>query len=175
MMPQVTLWRADAHQWGPGKVHVLSADLGRTLCGFTRERCPGTIVTTHEIITEELEIEPAQEPDTRPNCEKCLKATQAAERRVQYEREYQERQRQKQEADRLWWAEYNRYLDSAQWSVRREAVLRRAQGICEGCGKNRATMVHHLTYARVTREMLFDLVAICKTCHEQVHGEDRGR
>ena len=42
------------------------------------------------------------------------------------------------------------------------------------CRKKPATQVHHLTYKRVGREMLFDLVAVCADCHEVVHEEPEG-
>lgn len=64
------------------------------------------------------------------------------------------------------------YLSSAQWKALRAKVLKRAQGMCEGCASAPAAEVHHLTYARWGREMLFDLVAVCKPCHAAVH-EDR--
>ena len=54
---------------------------------------------------------------------------------------------------RLW---YEGYLRSPIWQRRREAVLRRARGFCEACGQKRATEVHHLTYANVGAEPLWD-------------------
>jgi hypothetical protein len=68
------------------------------------------------------------------------------------------------------WEKYNEYLNSPEWREKRELVLRRANGICEGCGKVNATQVHHLNYAHVGREMLFELVAVCDACHEIIHG-----
>lgn len=67
---------------------------------------------------------------------------------------------------------YDGYLGSAQWKALRAKVLKRAQGMCEGCASAPATEVHHLTYARWGREMLFDLVAICEACHDAVHDSD---
>lgn len=64
------------------------------------------------------------------------------------------------------------YLGSAQWKALRAKVFKRAQGVCEGCASAPATEVHHLTYARWGREMLFDLVAICEACHDAVHDSD---
>ena len=64
---------------------------------------------------------------------------------------------------------YSDYLLSPEWAKRREKVLRRANGICEGCGEARATQVHHKTYDHIYNEPLFDLVAICKACHESIH------
>lgn len=73
--------------------------------------------------------------------------------------------------DKLFWEQYSQYLSSEAWRDRRELVLKRAHGVCEGCGLAQATQVHHLTYVRIGREMLFDLVAICDDCHEVVHGK----
>ena len=64
---------------------------------------------------------------------------------------------------------YGEYLASREWWVKREAVMRRAQGMCERCRKNRATAVHHRTYARIYKELLTDLQAICKGCHDFTH------
>lgn len=51
----------------------------------------------------------------------------------------------------------------------RERKLRAARFICEVCGKNRATQVHHLNYQRVHGERLSDLQAICPPCHQKAH------
>ena len=68
-----------------------------------------------------------------------------------------------------WWDAYRQYLTTTEWRERRWRVMQRAGYICEGCGTERATQVHHLTYDRVGREMLFDLVAICDDCHHSIH------
>lgn len=68
------------------------------------------------------------------------------------------------------WPElYADYLKSRRWADRREKVLRRAQFRCEGCGDQPATEVHHLTYEHVTQEFLFELIALCRGCHERLH------
>ncbi len=64
---------------------------------------------------------------------------------------------------------YNEYIKSPEWRALRAKVFRRCKGICEGCGENAAVQVHHLTYARLGHEMLFDVVAVCLSCHEQLH------
>lgn len=66
---------------------------------------------------------------------------------------------------------YQLYLCSREWSVLREAVRKRADGICERCHKNPMHSCHHLTYARVYRERLDDLQAICDGCHAFTHGK----
>lgn len=67
--------------------------------------------------------------------------------------------------------EYQAYLGTNEWRKKRELVLNRAKGVCEGCGQRPATQVHHRTYERIFKEMLFDLVAICRECHAAIHGE----
>lgn len=69
-------------------------------------------------------------------------------------------------------AVYADYLRSAPWRALRRKVLERSGGRCEGCADAAATQVHHLTYERVGREMLFDLVALCAACHAKVHGHE---
>jgi hypothetical protein len=57
-------------------------------------------------------------------------------------------------------------------------VMRRADGCCEGCGRQRAVQVHHREYPRncrpgsaewVAMEKLFTLVTLCTDCHEDLH------
>lgn len=73
---------------------------------------------------------------------------------------------------REWFDWYNDYLASPKWQRRRQFVLKRAGGTCEGCGAAKATHVHHLTYDRVGDEMLFDLVAVCESCHADLHPDN---
>lgn len=74
--------------------------------------------------------------------------------------------------DAEWWRQYNEYLLSPEWRSRRERVMRRAGGVCEGCGINQAAQVHHLTYEHVFNEFLWELVAICEPCHKRAHADD---
>lgn len=71
-----------------------------------------------------------------------------------------------------WQAWYNEYLNSPAWAQRRIEVLRRDQRICQGCRKRKATEVHHLTYAHVGNEFLFELTSLCSVCHERIHADD---
>lgn len=78
---------------------------------------------------------------------------------------FEERRQRKR---RLWWDWYNGYLASPEWHARRLAVLKRDHNCCRGCNAD-ASQVHHLTYERVGRELLDDLVAVCDECHEKLH------
>jgi len=68
-----------------------------------------------------------------------------------------------------WWDWYKLYLDSYDWKVLREQVLRRAGRWCEMCKQDIAKQAHHLTYERVGYERLEDLLAVCCPCHEELH------
>lgn len=69
------------------------------------------------------------------------------------------------------WERYDEHLASERWQQIRGKVLRRAGGMCEGCLDNPATQVHHLSYKHLGHEFLWELVAICDTCHERCHNE----
>lgn len=61
------------------------------------------------------------------------------------------------------------YYHSEAWREKREKVKRRANRICEGCLEKRAVHVHHLTYDNFGDELLFQLVALCTSCHSKLH------
>lgn len=66
-------------------------------------------------------------------------------------------------------AKYERYLDSLEWELKRNAVFQREKGICQGCGDSPIENVHHLTYLHIYHELLFELVGLCETCHCKCH------
>ena len=76
---------------------------------------------------------------------------------------------EKQRCEDDWDKAYNQYLQTPEWKRKRELVLLRAQGICEGCREAEATVVHHLNYDYVGDEFLFQLVALCRPCHDRCH------
>lgn len=71
-----------------------------------------------------------------------------------------------------WWQWYDAYLKTTEWDMRRQAVLRR-DPICKACESMESVQVHHLTYAHVGNEPLFDLVGVCRDCHEKITAMDR--
>jgi ribosomal protein L37AE/L43A len=68
--------------------------------------------------------------------------------------------------------EYGDYLGGEPWKRKRLAVFKRCNYLCEGCAENKATEVHHLTYAHLGNEFLFELVGLCEGCHKRVHEDD---
>jgi len=82
------------------------------------------------------------------------------ERAEQLVPEYAERRLEEWKAKRAvkdeeWQEWYAEYLRSPEWAHRRELVLARAGGLCEGCGLKVATQVHHTTYDHAGNELLF--------------------
>lgn len=167
---EVNLLVASPHRYGPGQVHVWDDDEAKTLCGRLMVDCPGDIEWSRQL--------------AHVTCKLCLRSWRATLRREEWQRDeeqraYQrhrlaerERARREQE-DRDFWARYDAYLASPEWAAKRELVLQRANHRCEGCGQRPATIAHHLTYAHVFDELLFELVAVCRPCHDRLH-PDRG-
>jgi 5-methylcytosine-specific restriction endonuclease McrA len=166
-MLQIPLLRADAHRWGRGLVHQIDEEKDTTLCGKSPGACPGTKFwgTTNDI-----------------SCKMCLKAIAARLKAAEW-REHWQHEAAERERERVQWSEmYADYLRSPAWKDKRAKVLKRANGLCEGCGEKTAAQVHHLRYPQacwpgspewLAQEKLFDLRAICRDCHQDVHGAGR--
>lgn len=67
--------------------------------------------------------------------------------------------------------DYQRYLASREWALKREAVRERSGSRCEHCFRGPQQAVHHLTYERIGREQMTDLMAVCNPCHEWLSGK----
>lgn len=61
---------------------------------------------------------------------------------------------------------YKEYLASREWAALRQQVRARSNGGCERCKVGKHESTHHVTYERVGREKLDDLLAVCNACHE---------
>jgi len=173
------LLRASPHRWGPGMVHQIDAEQGQTFCGKSFSRCPGEKFNgASDLITCKVCVRSRETKARYAEWEKeyarqaeQLKRTQQAPRRQEQPLNYNDRQRQ-------WQSDYSEYLSTPIWRGKRARVLQRANDMCEGCGCRRAWQVHHLRYPKncrpgsddwIRQEKLFDLRAICRECHEDVH------
>lgn len=66
--------------------------------------------------------------------------------------------------------EYEKYINSAQWKRFRAYAIEQAGGKCAKCGISKWSAkleVHHITYERLKRERLQDVVVLCPACHEK--------
>jgi 5-methylcytosine-specific restriction endonuclease McrA len=64
---------------------------------------------------------------------------------------------------------YALYLQSPEWQARRRLTLERDKYKCQGCLTAPATQVHHKNYDHRGDELLYDLVSLCRSCHEKTH------
>lgn len=78
---------------------------------------------------------------------------------------YQQHQNKQSE----FWIQYNAYLQSPEWRMKRLKVLERDNYLCQACLEAQANQAHHKTYEHVFNEPLFDLVAVCEDCHNMLH------
>jgi 5-methylcytosine-specific restriction endonuclease McrA len=67
------------------------------------------------------------------------------------------------------YAKYREYLTSDLWKSKREKILFRDKNICQECKIKPAEEIHHITYENLYNELLEDLIALCKECHNEVH------
>jgi len=64
---------------------------------------------------------------------------------------------------------YEEYLQTPHWQELRKKIFERSHGICEKCKQVKMVDVHHLSYERIGKENLEDLLAVCEDCHNQFH------
>lgn len=66
---------------------------------------------------------------------------------------------------------YDDYLLSPQWQVKRKGALDRAGGKCQMCAATKRQLhVHHNNYHRLFDELPTDLIVLCCDCHRLFHG-----
>lgn len=88
------------------------------------------------------------------------------------EQQQAEDEQERENRNAEWWRQYNQYLRSQHWHDMRKKVIERDGEVCQACLRNKATQVHHLSYAlyqQLGRSAAFELVAICYSCHCAIH------
>ena len=65
--------------------------------------------------------------------------------------------------------QYQKYLLSDEWSLKRARAIELAGGRCQLCNSEDPLNVHHRTYERIGDERPEDLTVLCKTCHALHH------
>jgi hypothetical protein len=62
---------------------------------------------------------------------------------------------------------YQHHINSSAWKKLCKEVRSRAHYMCERCGGFSVRLeIHHISYERFRNELLTDLQALCKRCHE---------
>lgn len=67
--------------------------------------------------------------------------------------------------------EYDKYIRSKQWKDKRQQVLERDKFQCRFCESTERLEIHHRHYRNFGNEELFDLVTVCKVCHDALTNE----
>lgn len=112
--------------------------------------------------------------------EKSIAEEWDARRRAFWKLRSEEYNEERERKNREWWERYTAYLKTDLWAKKRELVIAR-DPTCKACERRPATQAHHLTYKHcpantfdyAAGEPLFDLIGICKTCHEYLTALDR--
>ena len=140
-----------------GKMHAIREG-ERTYCGYEYQHIGGEI------------LEGSRDEVT---CKPCCRSLDSQERwqesREKYQAENAQRLAEQERENQEWWDWYSAYLKTPAWAKRRQLVLQRAQGLCEGCRSAVPIHAHHRTYAHVGDELLYELVALCGACHQKAH------
>ena len=97
--------------------------------------------------------------------DECLAETYKAEQNRNRTKKLASERRERHE-------EYERYIrESDDWWDIRTKVMQRDDHLCQSCRENTAEEVHHKDYTHLYDEVLYDLVAVCRTCHAKIHGK----
>lgn len=65
---------------------------------------------------------------------------------------------------------YRAYLYSEHWKQFRQIAIEHYGECCADCGTTEGVFnVHHLTYENIGRELLEDVVVLCRDCHHKRH------
>jgi len=62
------------------------------------------------------------------------------------------------------------YYRTEWWRERRKEMIEDSAG-CDECGSRKHLQVHHKNYNNLFKEKDSDLVVLCKSCHEDLHGK----
>ena len=101
----------------------------------------------------------------------ALEATSEQEFERLYQARLSEHQLEVARRQTAWRQKYEAYLQTDVWRAKRARVLARDRGVCQCCFDLPATQVHHLTYAYLGDELLFELISVCNDCHERIHAD----
>lgn len=64
---------------------------------------------------------------------------------------------------------YEEYLKTEHWLMIRQRSLKEAKHACRLCNSKQTLHVHHRSYVNRGQEQSYDVVVLCKACHDQFH------
>jgi len=65
--------------------------------------------------------------------------------------------------------DYDQYIQSDEWKIKRAAALDHARNRCQVCNDGMNLHVHHRTYEDLGNEHIYDLTVLCRECHDLYH------
>jgi phage terminase large subunit GpA-like protein len=68
--------------------------------------------------------------------------------------------------------EYTHYLKSKHWASFKAWVYSLVHR-CAACGSDDRLNIHHISYGRLGREKLEDVVVLCRQCHTYLHNSEK--
>lgn len=116
------------------------------------------------------------DPDSLPVYEDTIRDAFDEEVRRSLTERKLDREAERAEQREGWFAQYDAYLKTDKWRRKRSARLSLDRHTCTAqvrCDGSPATEVHHVTYAHLGDEPLFDLRSVCHECHEAITEMDR--
>lgn len=66
---------------------------------------------------------------------------------------------------------YKAYIKSPAWFAFRKAIVELRGYKCQLCQSIKDIDLHHMTYKRLGKEDLRDVLLVCRTCHTFIHTE----
>ncbi len=66
-------------------------------------------------------------------------------------------------------SKFREYISSKEWKELKEERLKKDNYKCVLCKSQERLTCHHLTYKRIFKEEINDLISLCKKCHSRIH------
>jgi hypothetical protein len=73
---------------------------------------------------------------------------------------------------KLLYETYNDYIHSPKWQRQRDNRMAIDNNECKLCFSKAKLHVHHITYDNFGNEPMSELITVCKSCHEKIHGHE---
>lgn len=68
--------------------------------------------------------------------------------------------------------DYEDYINSQKWQRQRANRMAIDNNECKLCFSRTNLHVHHITYENFGNEPMNELITVCKSCHEKIHGHE---
>jgi 5-methylcytosine-specific restriction endonuclease McrA len=129
-------------------------------------------VLPRDVVTEEQSLADARKPLGKKKRKKKQPKNQGKPQGKPPKMGRRKRRNRQRRGKRVWVENYGDYLKSPHWLATRKDALDYHGRKCADCGATEPLEVHHVTYKRLGREKMKDLLVLCGACHRIRH-EDK--